>query len=76
MPPPRPRAGCGAASAPGRRGGLWGPDARDPLDVCRPLGVEVHRPDHASLDGWTPPARVAYRNLHGLRRPDHAEAAG
>ncbi|OPG07056.1 hypothetical protein B1R27_15090 [Streptomyces sp. GKU 895] len=55
---------------------LWGPDARDPLDVCRPLGVEVYRPDPALLDGWTPPARAAYRNLHGLRRPDHTEAAG
>jgi len=52
------------------------PDACDHLDVCRPLGVEVYRPDPALLDGWTPPARAAYRNLHGLRRPDHTEAAG
>jgi uncharacterized protein YcgI (DUF1989 family) len=21
---------------------LWGPNARDPIDVCRPLGVEIH----------------------------------
>ena len=24
---------------------LWGPDARDPLEVCRPLGVEVYALD-------------------------------
>src|SRR5262249_46657520 len=28
---------------------LWGPDARDPLEVCRPLGVEVLRLDPAIL---------------------------
>jgi len=55
---------------------LWGPDARDPLDVCRPLGIEVYRPDPALLDGWTPPRRAAYRNLHGMRRPEFIEAAG
>ena len=22
---------------------LWGPNARDPLEVCRPLGVEVYK---------------------------------
>ncbi|MEV0477610.1 urea carboxylase-associated family protein [Streptomyces prunicolor] len=55
---------------------LWGPDARDPLDVCRPLGVEVYRPDPALLEGWSSPGRAAYRNLHGMRRPDFVEAAG
>ncbi|WP_200812067.1 hypothetical protein [Streptomyces sp. 3213.3] len=48
---------------------LRGPDARDPLVVCRPLGIEVYRPDPALLAGWTPSARAAYGNLHGLRRP-------
>ncbi|WP_234468568.1 hypothetical protein [Streptomyces sp. MBT62] len=52
---------------------LWGPDARDPLDVCRPLGIEVYRPDPALLAGWTPPARVACRNLHGMRRPEYGD---
>lgn len=48
---------------------LWGPDARDPIDVCRPLGVEVYRPDPALLAGWQspPPANAAYRGQHGLR---------
>ncbi|MCZ4513879.1 DUF1989 domain-containing protein [Streptomyces sp. ActVer] len=54
---------------------LWGPDARDPLDVCRPLGIEVHRPDPALLDGWTSPRRAAYRNLHGMGRPEFVRAA-
>lgn len=52
---------------------MWGPGARDPLEVCRPLGIEVHRPDPALLDGWTPPRRAAYANLHGMRRPEWAE---
>ncbi|EQD88255.1 DUF1989 domain-containing protein [Saccharopolyspora spinosporotrichia] len=49
---------------------LWGPDARDPLEVCRPLGVEVYRPDAELLSGWTSPPRAAYRNLHGIKRPE------
>jgi uncharacterized protein YcgI (DUF1989 family) len=48
---------------------LWGPDARDPIDVCRPLGIEVHRPEPGLLRYWTPPVRPAYRNLHGLQSP-------
>ena len=45
---------------------LWGPEARDPLDVCRPLGVEVHALDPALLQGWTPPQIAAYGGGHGL----------
>ncbi|QWF84610.1 urea carboxylase-associated family protein [Amycolatopsis sp. CA-230715] len=48
---------------------LWGPDARDPIDVCHPLGVEVYRPSTELLDGWKPPERAAYRNLHGMSMP-------
>lgn len=48
---------------------LWGPDARDPLDVCRPLGVEVYRVDEELLDGWSPPEQAAYHNPHGMRMP-------
>lgn len=48
---------------------LWGPDARDPIEVCRPLGVEVYGIDPKRLEGWRPPeeARAAYRGQHGLR---------
>jgi len=48
---------------------LWGPDARDPLEVCRPLGVEVHRPDPALLLNWSEPPTAAYANQHGMRMP-------
>jgi len=51
---------------------LWGPDARDPLEVCRPLGVEVHRPDPALLLNWSAPSTAAYANQHGMRMPQWA----
>ena len=46
---------------------LWGPDARDPLEVCRPLGIEVHALDKALLKGWKPPEVAAYKGAHGMR---------
>jgi len=48
---------------------LWGPEARDPLEVCRPLGVEVYRVAPQMLRGWAPPEPAAYRNNHGMRMP-------
>ncbi|WP_226913449.1 hypothetical protein [Gephyromycinifex aptenodytis] len=47
---------------------MWGPDARDPLEVCRPLGIEVYRPEPAALDGWREPRVAAYSGLNGMRR--------
>ncbi len=46
---------------------LWGPDARDPIEVCRPLGVEVYALDERLLSGWRSPEVSAYRGAHGLR---------
>jgi uncharacterized protein YcgI (DUF1989 family) len=46
---------------------LWGPEARDPLDVCRPIGVEVYRLDPAVLEGWSSPSTADYRGQHGMR---------
>jgi uncharacterized protein YcgI (DUF1989 family) len=46
---------------------LWGPDARDPIDVCRPLGVEVYALDPALLEGWESPESPAYKGAHGMR---------
>ena len=46
---------------------LWGPDAQDPISVCRPLGVEVHALDPALLAKWKPPESPAYKGAHGLR---------
>jgi uncharacterized protein YcgI (DUF1989 family) len=45
---------------------MWGPDAQDPLSVCRPLGVEIYRLEASLLEGWSPPERAAYKGLHGL----------
>ncbi|MFI5585284.1 urea carboxylase-associated family protein [Amycolatopsis sp. NPDC051758] len=52
---------------------LWGPDARDPIDVCHPIGVEVFKPRPGLLTGWSPPERAAYRGRHGLRSPEWAD---
>ena len=51
---------------------LWGPDAGDPLEVCRPLGVQVYRPDPALLADWASPPPAAYANQHGMRMPQWA----
>jgi uncharacterized protein YcgI (DUF1989 family) len=53
---------------------LWGPDARDPIEVCRPLGVEVYQPPSELLEGWRSPAPSDYRGLHGLAGPPGASA--
>lgn len=45
---------------------LWGPDAADPISVCRPLGVEVYQPNAELLEGWQSPQPPAYRGNHGL----------
>lgn len=45
---------------------LWGPGARDPIEVCRPLGVEVYDAPEGLLEGWKPPERSDYRGNHGL----------
>jgi uncharacterized protein len=52
---------------------LWGPDARDPVSVCRPLGVEVYQPAAALLDGWRSPPPSDYRGAHGLTMPASRE---
>ncbi len=46
---------------------LWGPEARDPIDVCRPLGVEIVALDAELRDGWAPPEPSGYAGGHGLR---------
>jgi uncharacterized protein len=55
---------------------LWGPDAGDPLPTCRPLGVEVHRPDPELLAGWEPPQPAGYRGLHGISLPEFDPGPG
>ncbi|MDQ3628375.1 MAG: DUF1989 domain-containing protein [Actinomycetota bacterium] len=48
---------------------MWGPGARDPIDVCSPLGIEVYRPEGALLRNWKPSTRARYQNLHGMTAP-------
>lgn len=48
---------------------LWGPDAQDPLSVCRPLGIEVYKPSADLLKGWSQPERAKYAGNHGLNYP-------
>ncbi|MFC7406819.1 urea carboxylase-associated family protein [Georgenia alba] len=55
---------------------LWGPDARDPLEVCRPLGVEVYRLEDAVLEGWQSPTVSAYAGAHGLQEETWHQRAG
>jgi len=45
----------------------WGPQAGDPLTVCRPLGVEVYRVAPELLHGWQSPRVSDYRGTHGMR---------
>lgn len=45
---------------------MWGPDARDPLEVCRPLGVEIHALDTSLLTGWKRAEVAAYSGQHGM----------
>jgi uncharacterized protein YcgI (DUF1989 family) len=54
---------------------LWGPDARDPIEVCRPLGIEVYQAPAELLEGWESPKPSDYGGLHGLRPPASAEPA-
>lgn len=48
---------------------LWGPDAADPISVCRPLGVEVYQPEAALLEGWSSPPTADYSGQHGVTMP-------
>jgi hypothetical protein len=45
---------------------IWGPNAADPLKVCRPLDVEVYTLDRKLLAGWRSPAVADYAGLHGM----------
>ena len=47
----------------------WGPEAGDALSTCRPLGVEVHRPDRELTVGWSPPTPSDYKGFHGITIP-------
>mgnify|MGYP001758608186 FL=1 len=45
---------------------MWGPDAQDPISVCRPLGVEIYELEPELLKNWKQPERSPYKGNHGL----------
>lgn len=51
---------------------MRGLDTHDPLEVCRPLGIELYRLAPQLLDGWSLPPVAAYQGQHGvtLQQPD------
>src|SRR5699024_5809685 len=51
---------------------LWVPVSRVPIEVCRPLGVEIYKVDESLLSGWSAraPAYTSYQGGHGLVRRD------
>jgi hypothetical protein len=49
---------------------LWGENARDPLETCNPLDVDVYALDEQCLRGWQPPEPAPYRGAHGRRAPE------
>jgi uncharacterized protein YcgI (DUF1989 family) len=56
---------------------LWGPEAEDPLKVCRPLGIEIYKVDDSLLEGWEQPKSQVYKGNHGMPFPkweDHPDA--
>ena len=46
---------------------MWGDGAEDPVNVCRPIGVEVYRIDDELLEGWESPGLPEYAGGHALR---------
>lgn len=46
---------------------LWGPEARDPLETCNPLGVEIYAVEPALLKDWSSPQPAPYKGNHGMR---------
>ncbi len=46
---------------------MWGDGAHDPIEVCRPIGIEVYKVDDAVLKGWSSPGLPQYAGAHGLK---------
>jgi len=52
---------------------MWGDDARDPVEVCHPIGIQVYKLDDSLLRGWEPAKLPEYAGGHGLTaQPWHA----
>jgi uncharacterized protein YcgI (DUF1989 family) len=45
---------------------IWGANAVDPIQICRPLKVEVYDVPAALLGNWQQPRVADYAGLHGF----------
>ena len=45
---------------------MWGPNAQDPISVCRPLGVEIYDLNPEVIRDWQSPQCSPYQGQHGL----------
>lgn len=45
---------------------MWGEGAHDPVEVCRPIGIEVYKLDDSVLGDWVSPGLPQYAGGHGL----------
>lgn len=45
---------------------MWGPNAQDPISVCRPLGVEIYDLNPELIRDWQSPQCSPYQGQHGL----------
>lgn len=52
---------------------LWGEGARDPIEVCRPLGVEIHQVPSGILQAWSQPTSPQYAGNHGITDEETAK---
>lgn len=46
---------------------MWGEGAHDPIEVCRPIGVEIYKIADEVLGNWVSPALPEYAGAHGLK---------
>lgn len=46
---------------------IWGPNAVDPIQICRPLGVQVYDLNPELMSGWSSPRVADYAGLHGMK---------
>jgi uncharacterized protein YcgI (DUF1989 family) len=46
---------------------MWGDGAHDPIEVCRPIGIEIYRIDNAVLGCWRTSQLPDYSGHHGLK---------
>ncbi|RAX46567.1 hypothetical protein DQ353_20000 [Arthrobacter sp. AQ5-05] len=46
---------------------MWGDGAHDPVEVCRPIGVEVYKIADEVLGDWVSPGLPEYAGAHGLK---------